>query len=171
MKIPFYTVIGPILQKNKLYINYLCVHPAMTFAPVYVAALGVLGVVLNAFDIYRIIKCGSVLPGYIWKERLKKGKIIAPEAERDCKLISLVLSLEYYLFLLLGLLTNNPIFYMPFLALYALIISLELVIFIARIFVDGFNLQKKTLIITIFMIYNWLSVVCTFARLISYCDM
>lgn len=36
---------------------------------------------------------------------MKSGKIITPEAERDFKLISLVLSMEYYFFLLVGLLT------------------------------------------------------------------
>lgn len=61
--------------------------------------------ILSIFDIIRIIKCGPVLPGYLWRERLKTGTIVTPEAERDCKLICLVLSSEYYLFLLVGLST------------------------------------------------------------------
>ncbi|ENN73950.1 hypothetical protein D910_11462 [Dendroctonus ponderosae] len=171
MKIPFYTVIGPLLRRNKNYVNTVCGHPVLAFAPFYVGILGFLGVILSAFDIWRIIKCGPVLPGYLWRERLKSGKIIAPEAERDCKLISLVLSVEYYCFLLVGLLTNNPIFYMPFLALYALIISLEFIVFVSRAFVDGLDFQKKTLIMTIFMMYNWSAVACTFARSMSCCDL
>lgn len=121
---------------------------------------------------------------------MKSGKIITPEAERDFKLISLVLSMEYYFFLLIGLLTvsaptrnhltilnkavnfqNNSIFYMPFLGLYALIISLEFVVFLTRMFIDGLNLRKRALLMTIFMMYNWSSVACTFARSMSCCDL
>ncbi|XP_066253952.1 uncharacterized protein [Euwallacea similis] len=171
MKIPFYTVIEPILRKNKLSINHVCVHPSLTFAPIYVGVLGVLGVVLSAFDIYRIIKYGSVVPSYFWKEGLNKEKFITSEAEKNCKLVSLVLSVEYYLFLLLGLFTNSPIFYMPFLVIYPLIILLDIAVFITSMFVDGFNLQRKALIMTIFMIYNWSSVACIFARSMSCCGM
>ncbi|KAJ8934021.1 hypothetical protein NQ314_013657 [Rhamnusium bicolor] len=126
--------------------------------------------VLSIFDIIRIIKCGPVLPGYLWRERLKTGKLVTPEAERDCKLICLVLSSEYYLFLLTGLSTNNPIFFLPFLILYAVIIFLEFLIFFIRAFVEGVDFKKCGLIMSMFMIYNWLSVFCTFSRLMTGCD-
>ncbi|XP_066140819.1 uncharacterized protein [Euwallacea fornicatus] len=171
MKIPFYTVIGPMLRKYKLTINHVCVHPLLTFAPIYVGVLGVLGVVLSAFDIYRIVKYGSVLPSYMWKGGPSKEKFTTSEAERNCKLVSLVLSVEYYLLLLLGFFTNSSIFYMPFLVLYPLIIFLDIIVFITSMFVDGFNLPKKALIMTMFMIYNWSSAACTFARSMSCCGL
>ncbi|XP_050308444.1 uncharacterized protein LOC126744899 [Anthonomus grandis grandis] len=172
MKIPFHTVVGPLLRRNKHYINTVCSHPALGIAPLYVGVLGILGVILSIFDIYRIIKCGPILPGYLYRERTTKhGKVISPEAERDCKLISLVLSAEYYFFLLTGIATNNPIFFMPFIGLYAVIITLEFIVFVTRTFVDGFNIQKKALFMTLFMMYNWAAVACTFARSMSCCDL
>ncbi|XP_018575354.1 uncharacterized protein LOC108914119 [Anoplophora glabripennis] len=170
MKLPFHTILGPIFRKNQKNIKILCGYPALQFAPIYVAILGVLGVILSIFDIVRIIRCGPVLPGYLWRERLKAGKLVTPEAERDCKLVCLVLSSEYYLFLLVGLSTNNPIFFLPFLMLYAVIIFLELLIFFIRAFVEGIDFKKCGLIMSLFMVYNWLSVFCTFARAMTACD-
>ncbi|XP_030751943.1 uncharacterized protein LOC115879315 [Sitophilus oryzae] len=171
MKIPFYTVIGPLVRKNKVFVNNICSNPALAIAPIYVGVLGILGVGLSLFDILRIIKCGPTLPRYLSRERIKNEKIITAEAERDFKLICLVLSTEYYLFLLIGLFTDNPIFFMPFLCLYTVIILLEIVVFITRIFLDGFHFQKRQIIMTGFMVYNWLSVFCTFARSMSCCDL
>ncbi|KAJ8922947.1 hypothetical protein NQ315_001493 [Exocentrus adspersus] len=170
MKLPFHTILGPVFKRNHKNIKLLCSHSALHFSPIYVAILGVLGVVLSIFDIVRIIKCGPVLPGFLWRERLKTGKLVTPEAERDCKLICLVLSSEYYLFLLVGLSTNNPIFFLPFLVLYAAIIFLETLIFFIRAFVEGIDLKKCGLIMSLFMIYNWLAVFCTFARSMTACD-
>lgn len=45
MKIPFHTVIGPLLRRNKYHINTVCTHPVLAFAPFYVGVLGALGVV------------------------------------------------------------------------------------------------------------------------------
>ncbi|KAL1494086.1 hypothetical protein ABEB36_009739 [Hypothenemus hampei] len=170
MKIPFYTFLGPLIKRRKFLINTFCSHPVLSFVPIYVWILGVLGVILSIFDIWRIIKCGSVLPGYLWRERMKRN-VITPEAQRDCKLICLVLSVEYYFFLIVGLVTNNPIFYMPFLILYAIIITLEVIVFFSRVFADGLCLRKRTFLMTILMLYNWSSVACTFARSMSCCDM
>ncbi|KAF7278670.1 hypothetical protein GWI33_008119 [Rhynchophorus ferrugineus] len=171
MKIPFYTAIGPLLKKNKIFINKICSSSAFAFAPIYVGVLGFLGVILSLFDILRIVKCGPVLPRYLSRERLKSDKLVTAEAERDCKLICLVLSTEYYLFLLIGLLTENPIFFMPFLCLYTLIISLEIIIYATKLYLKGFTFEKRGLIMTVLMTYNWLSVLCAFARLMSCCDL
>ncbi|XP_060522380.1 uncharacterized protein LOC132699592 [Cylas formicarius] len=170
MKIPFHSVLGPVLTKNKMHINKICSHPIFGFVPVYVGALGIIGVVLSIFDIIRIIRCGSILPGYLWRERIKNGQFISPEVERDCKMISLVISTEYYLFLLVGLVTNNPVFYMPYLALYSLIITLEVIIFLTKVFVDGVDFKKCGLVMSLFMVFNWTSVFCTLARSTSCCD-
>lgn len=53
-------------------------------------------------DIIRIIRHGSVLPNPLVRPRIQTGKVISPEGERDLKLISLVLSFEYYLLLILA---------------------------------------------------------------------
>ncbi|KAJ8956685.1 hypothetical protein NQ318_014040 [Aromia moschata] len=170
MKLPFYTILGPVFKKNHKSIRDLCGCPFLCFSPIYVMILGTLGVILSIFDIVRIIKCGPVLPGYLVRERLKTGKLISPEAERDCKLICLVLSAEYYLFLLIGLSTKNPIFFLPFLILYAVIISLEAIIFFIRAIMEGMEYKKTGLLMSMFMVYNWLSVFCTFARVVTGCD-
>lgn len=170
MKIPFHTFLGPLLRRNHKNISVVCAHPSLKFAPFYVGFLGILGVLLSIFDIVRIIKCGPVLPGYLWRERLKTGTVITPEAERDCKLICLVLSTEYYCFLLVGLATNNPIFFLPFLLLYAAIILMESIIFFVKSFVEGIDFKKSGLIMSMFMMYNWISVFCTFCRIMTGCD-
>lgn len=105
MKMPFFTILGPLLRKNQKDISKICSYPALKIAPIYVGVLGTLGVILSVFDIIRIVRCGPVLPRYLWRERLKTSTVVTPEAERDCKLICLVLSSEYYLFLLVGLST------------------------------------------------------------------
>ncbi|XP_023015607.1 uncharacterized protein [Leptinotarsa decemlineata] len=170
MKIPFHTLLGPLLKRNHKTIKVFCAHPALRFAPFYVAILGILGVILSIFDIVRIIKCGPVLPGFLWRERLKSGTFITPEAERDAKLICLVLSAEYYFFLLVGLLTGNPIFFLPFLLLYSVIILLEAFIFVIKAFVEGIDFKKYGLVMSMFMIYNWMSVFCVFCRMVTGCD-
>lgn len=50
-------------------------------------------------DMVRIIKSGPVLPNSLWRSRIQAGKVITPQGERDLKLISLVLSFEYYMLL------------------------------------------------------------------------
>ncbi|XP_056641569.1 uncharacterized protein LOC130448304 [Diorhabda sublineata] len=170
MKLPFHTFIGPVLKKNHKSIKSLCAHPTLSFSPIYVFILGILGMVLSIFDIIRIIKCGSVLPGYLWRERLKKGAIVVPEVERDLKLICLVLSTEYYSFLLIGVLTGNPIFLLPFMILYAVIIMMESFIFLMKAFAEGIDMKKSSLVMSMFMMYNWMSVFCTFCRQMTGCD-
>lgn len=49
MKIPFHTIVGPLLRKNKLHINRICRHPVLALAPFYVGVLGALGVVLSNY--------------------------------------------------------------------------------------------------------------------------
>lgn len=51
-------------------------------------------------DIVRIIRSGPVLPNTLWRSRIQTGKVITPEGERDLKLMSLVLSFEYYVLLI-----------------------------------------------------------------------
>ncbi|CAG9774039.1 unnamed protein product [Ceutorhynchus assimilis] len=170
MKIPFYTLLGPLIEKNKHPLITICSHPLLSFSQFHVAILGIAGMILSVFDTWRIIRCGHILPDYLHKEGLKKGKIISAEAERDCKLISLVLSTEYYFFLLVGLATNNPVFYMPFLVLNALIILSEPAIFLTEMAIGGFNLKKRTLV-NLIIIYNWLNVACSFAKSLSHCDL
>lgn len=49
MKMPFYTLLGPLLTKNQKEISKICSHPALKLAPVYVGVLGTLGVVSFCF--------------------------------------------------------------------------------------------------------------------------
>ncbi|CAG9862271.1 unnamed protein product [Phyllotreta striolata] len=170
MKVPFYTVIGPLLKKNHRHIKFFCEKPIFSFSPFYVLVLGILGAFLSIYDILRIIKCGPTLPGFLWRERLKNCSLVAPEVERDFKLICLVLSAEYYMFLLTGLATGNPIFFLPFLCLYAGIILMESSIFLMRAFLEGLDFNKSSLVMSMFMVYNWLSVFCTFCRHMTGCD-
>ncbi|CAH0563472.1 unnamed protein product [Brassicogethes aeneus] len=171
MKLPFHTLLGPVLKNNHRHIKEFCANPGLTFSPLYVGVLSVLGMVLSVFDMLRIINCGPTLPGYLWKTKSKPGKLISPETERDFKLICLVWSFEYYASLLVGLFTNNPIFFLPFLLLYALIVFLEFMIYCMRVFTDGINFSKTSLIMSMFMIYNWMTVFCTFIHTTTKCDL
>ncbi|XP_019868095.1 uncharacterized protein LOC109596935 [Aethina tumida] len=169
MKLPFHTVLGPMLKTNIKPIKSLCRYPLLRFSPIYVGCLGIVGLILSVFDIIRIIHCGPILPGYL--RRSKIGTLITPQMERDFKLICLVWSFEYYSLLLIGLLTQNPIFFLPFLILYAAIVLLELAIFAMRILCDGICFSKTTLIMSVFMIFNWFSVFCTFFQSMTRCDL
>lgn len=57
MKMPFYTILGPLLRKNQKEIGKLCTTPFLRIAPVYVGVLGTLGVVSTL----KIIKLSNVL--------------------------------------------------------------------------------------------------------------
>jgi hypothetical protein len=52
-----------------------------------------------------ILRCGPTLPGYLLKSRGDFGKVIEPTMERDLKLIALLVSFEYYFFLIVGVLS------------------------------------------------------------------
>lgn len=138
-------------------------------------------------DIIRIIKAGSVLPNSLWRARIQSGKIISPEGERDLKLISLVFSFEYYSLLVLAVLMvsfkevlatryaaflfqRSPVLFMPWLLLYTFIIMIEFVNFFVRLFLMGINFSKHNLILSIFIVYNWLAIFCAFIRMLGICD-
>lgn len=74
----------------------------VTFACIFQLILSRTFQILSLMDIVRIIKYGSVLPNTLWRARIETGKVISPEGERDMKLISLVLSFEYYVLLIFG---------------------------------------------------------------------
>lgn len=92
------------LWKNRKTFKVLCSCPLLNLSSTYTVILGIIGVLLSLFDIYRIIQAGSILPYPLVRQRLQTGKLVSPECERDLKLISLVLSLEYYCLLIFGVL-------------------------------------------------------------------
>lgn len=55
MKMPFYTLLGPLLRKNQKEISKICSHPALKIAPIYVGVLGTLGVVSTSIWNYNRI--------------------------------------------------------------------------------------------------------------------
>ncbi|KAL3273640.1 hypothetical protein HHI36_015071 [Cryptolaemus montrouzieri] len=171
MKIPFYSILGPLIRSNQKSIRPICAHPLMAYSHMYTGLLGFIGMILSLVDIVRIIKCGPILPGYMWRSRIKNSKLANPELERDLKLIFLSISLEYYIFLILGCLTRNPVLYIPFLGLYGFIIFTEFIIFLLYLFIKCVNLSKINMPMIMFVIYNWFAVFCAFNKLIRYCDM
>ncbi|RZC35892.1 uncharacterized protein BDFB_006604 [Asbolus verrucosus] len=170
MKLPFYTIIGPHLKRNYYFIRQFCSHPFLGISDVYTMILGLLGVAFSVFDILMILKCGPTLPGYLVKARADFGKVIAPQMERDLKLIALLTSFEYYFFLIVGVLSKSPIFFLPFLILYAFIIVMEFMTLFLRLFTEGFSLSKSAIFTSMFVVYNWLCVFCCFWHKMEYCD-
>ncbi|XP_044253526.1 uncharacterized protein LOC123004357 isoform X1 [Tribolium madens] len=170
MKLPFYTVIGPHFKRNYYFIRQFCGHPFLCISDFYTMVLGILGVAFSVFDIAMILKCGPTLPGYLLKARGDFGKVIDPTLERDLKLIALLVSLEYYLFLIVGVMSKSPVFFLPFLFLYAFIIVMEFVTLFLRLFTDGFNFNKSSLFTSMFVVYNWMCVFCCFWHKMEYCD-
>lgn len=102
MKHPFSRILSGELRKNERAFKVLCDCPMLNLSSTYAIILGIIGVGLSLFDIVRIIKAGSVLPYPLVRQRIQSGKIVSPECERDLKLISLVLSFEYYCLLVFG---------------------------------------------------------------------
>lgn len=123
MKIDVRYIFGNTLRRNYKPLRKFCSYPLLSVSSTYAGVLGFVGVVktrsiscafqltyvrfqlLSFYDIIRIIRCGSVLPCSLWRSRIKPGKLVSAECERDLKLVSLVLSLEYYLLLICGSLT------------------------------------------------------------------
>ncbi|KAL3273641.1 hypothetical protein HHI36_015071 [Cryptolaemus montrouzieri] len=171
MKIPFYSILGPLIRSNQKSIRPICAHPLMAYSHMYTGLLGFIGMILSLVDIVRIIKCGPILPGYMWRSRIKNSKLANPELERDLKLIFLSISLEYYIFLILGCLTQNAVLFLPFLCLYAFIILMEGLIFFMFLFVKCVNLSKINMAMIAFVVYNWMAVFCAFQGCLRYCDM
>ncbi|KAF2898187.1 hypothetical protein ILUMI_07991 [Ignelater luminosus] len=168
-KYPFQNLLVPLIHRHGKTLKNTCSFPILNICSAYAGLLGVFGMGLSLFDIVRVVKCGSVLPYSLLRPRIKAGKIVTAECERDLKLISLVLSLEYYFFLIVGSLTENPTLFIPWLILYAFIITTEFIVFLCRLFVEGYKVSKHGLLLSMFIIYNWLTIFCIFHRFTANC--
>ncbi|GJQ71875.1 hypothetical protein Trydic_g2988 [Trypoxylus dichotomus] len=146
--------------RKKSFITRLCTCRLFNTSKAYIVALSVLGVVLSIFDLYRILRSGSTLPCALWRARIKTGRVVSPECERDLKIVGLVFSVEYYGLLLYGVATNNPIYFLPILYFYAVIIVVEFLVFILRMYINGLDLDKEHLLAAMFIIFRWIIVYC-----------
>ncbi|KAK9716759.1 hypothetical protein QE152_g24555 [Popillia japonica] len=127
-----YYLYKPIRKKN--FITRLCTCRLFNTSNAYIIALGILGVLLSAIDLYRLLRSGPILPCGLWRERIQPGRVISPESERDLKLVGLVFSVEYYGLLIYGIATKNPLYLLPILCFYAIIIVIEFFVFVLKIF-------------------------------------
>lgn len=64
---------------------------------------------------------------------------------------------------------KNPTLFMPWLMLYTFMIALEFLNFFLRLFLLGVNFSKHSLVLSMFVAYNWLAAFCAFGRMLGVC--
>ncbi|XP_017777929.1 PREDICTED: uncharacterized protein LOC108563692 [Nicrophorus vespilloides] len=108
--------------------------------------------------------CGPKLPCNLLTT-LKSTRLIGSGTERDLRLISLVLSMEYYMLLVVGTVLRNGVFFLPWLIFYSIVICLEFLLFVSRSCSDGIIIRKQSAVLAIFVVYNWLAIFCAFLHI------
>ncbi|XP_044016936.1 uncharacterized protein LOC122858235 isoform X2 [Aphidius gifuensis] len=94
----------PLKNKKSKIENWacnLCNHYSMG-SSIYVILFGLIGTVITAFDIIRIVKCQ--VPER-FNARQRSRNIVPQDIERDLKLMTSILGIEHYTQIMLGAIT------------------------------------------------------------------
>ncbi|XP_022914007.1 uncharacterized protein [Onthophagus taurus] len=148
--------------KKRTVVGKICALPWFQSTESYVVALGLLGVILSAIDLLRVLKAGRTLPCVLWRARLRTGSVVTPEMERDLKLLTLILSLEFYGLLIIGMTWKNYEYFLPLLYYYGIVIVSEFAVLFLKMYSVGFELRKHQLLNSMFVVYNWIVVYCVY---------
>ncbi|XP_026825702.1 uncharacterized protein LOC113562017, partial [Ooceraea biroi] len=84
--------------------------------------------------------------------------------ERDLRLMTSILGIEHYTLIMLGVITEYPMLYAPWLLMQLCVIIVEIIVFFVRFFLDGLHFKRNEILQAIFTLYNWLQVFCLFHR-------
>ncbi|XP_017888053.1 uncharacterized protein LOC108629729 isoform X3 [Ceratina calcarata] len=124
---------------------------------IYVTILGLIGTVITAFDIIRIINCKtSVMPS----SQTRDNETVPLNVERDLKLMTSILGLEHYTLITLGAIIEYPMLYTPWLTMQLSVIILELIVFCGKVFLEGLHMKHDEILLSILTVHNWLQVFC-----------
>ncbi|XP_012271479.1 uncharacterized protein LOC105694914 [Orussus abietinus] len=138
----------------------VCDHNIMG-NPIYVIVLGLIGTVITALDVVRIMNC-KMPPRYPNRSRSKQ--VVPVDVERDLKLMTSILGIEHYTLIMLGVITEYPMLHTPWLLMQLCVLVVEVVVFFVRLFLDGLHVKRGEMFLAILTIHNWLQVFCLFHR-------
>ncbi|XP_033214727.1 uncharacterized protein LOC117171479 [Belonocnema kinseyi] len=131
-------------------------------SPVYVIMLGLIGTVITAFDIIRIMNYN--LPVRCKSRSRNLENSVPIDVERDLKLMTCILAIEHYTLIMLGAITEYPMLHTPWLLMQLCIMIVEVVVFFVRLFLDGLYIKRDEIFLAIWSLHNWLQVFCSFHR-------
>ncbi|KAG7210441.1 hypothetical protein KM043_011973 [Ampulex compressa] len=137
----------------------LCDHYIMG-NPVYVIVLGLIGTVITAFDIFRLVNCK--IP--VRSTRSRDSDTVPFDVERDLKLMTSILGIEHYTLIMLGAITEHPMLHTPWLLMQLCVIIVEIIVFFVRIFLDGLHIKRDEILLATLAMHNWFQVFCLFHR-------
>ncbi|KAB0793301.1 hypothetical protein PPYR_12921 [Photinus pyralis] len=154
------------LRRDQSALKKACHFPLLDLCNMYGAFVGLLGMGVCLYDMLKIVQGGRTLPCSFYRGKIDLHiKCLTPEHERDCKLINLVLSFQSYALLVAGSTMRNPYLFLPWLALYALVIAGDMTVVTIQLFKEGIDFEKRFLISSIVLIYNWLAIFCMFVHM------
>ncbi|CAH1395929.1 unnamed protein product [Nezara viridula] len=165
MKVPFGHVLGPFFKQHSAYINIIC-KPCLFGSQVYLMVFSVVALIITISDLNRLIGQGCLSPSLL----KSLGPKVCPTFLKNSKLIGSGINIYTYLFLLLGVVYNYPVFLMPYLFLQFLNISLLAMLLTLTVITNWSNLEKKNLPLFGFMVHNWLQVFCFFRSCLHVSD-
>ncbi|XP_043785800.1 uncharacterized protein LOC122711270 isoform X1 [Apis laboriosa] len=139
----------------------LCDHYIMGNS-IYVIILGLIGTMITAFDIVRIINCK--LPIRSPSQTRNNEAVVPLDVERDLKLMTSILGIEHYTLIMLGAITEYPMLHTPWLLMQLCVIIVELIVFCVKMFLDGLHVKRDEILLAVLTVHNWLQVFCLFHR-------
>ncbi|XP_015590666.2 uncharacterized protein LOC107265583 [Cephus cinctus] len=136
----------------------VCDHYIMG-SPIYVIILGLIGTVITAFDIIRIMnyKLPMRCP-----TRPRGEELVPLDVERDLKLMTSILAIEHYTLIMLGAITEYPMLHIPWLLMQLCVIIVEVIVFFVRLFLDGLHVKHDEILLAVITVHNWMQVFCLF---------
>nr|XP_033335921.1 uncharacterized protein LOC117226061 isoform X2 [Megalopta genalis] len=143
----------------------LCDHYMMGHS-IFVILLGLIGTVITAFDIVRIMNSKSVTRSDNEKQisHCRAKESVPLEVERDLKLMTSILGIEHYTLIVLGAITEYPMLHTPWLLMQLCVIIVEVIVFCVRVFLDGLHVKRDELLLSFLTVHNWLQVFCLFHK-------
>ncbi|XP_076680430.1 uncharacterized protein LOC143375327 [Andrena cerasifolii] len=138
----------------------LCDHYLMGNS-IYVIILGLIGTVITAFDIIRLMN--TKMPSRSATHCTNK-KAVPHDVQRDLKLMTSILGIEHYTLIVLGAITEYPMLHTPWLLMQLCVVIVEVIVFCIRVFLDGLRMKSDEILVCIWTVYNWLQVFCLFHR-------
>ncbi|CAK9802301.1 hypothetical protein ANTPLA_LOCUS3161 [Anthophora plagiata] len=138
----------------------LCDHYIMGNS-IYVIMLGLIGTVITAFDIIRIINCK--MPSRT-SSQLRSSESVPLDVERDLKLMTSILGIEHYTLIMLGAITEYPMLHTPWLLMQLCVMIVEIIVFCVKMFLDGLHMKRDEILLAVLTVHNWLQVFCLFHR-------
>ncbi|XP_065172775.1 uncharacterized protein [Atheta coriaria] len=152
------------------FISGFCRSGILAYSEGYAIILGIVGSVMCANDIRKIIDMGCNLPCHLHRVRKYLWSSLTNHQYRDMKLAATAFSFEYYLMLVFGSIIGSEVFLVPWLIFDAFYLIFEFATTILSIIYGDHVISKpKHFLISMFMIYNWLAIFCASLNMSGSC--